>query len=202
MPFCNDYVNRFIDILRGQSFSVPTTLNFALVPGKGKWAASTAYALNDLVVPSTDNRRIYKCTTAGTSSGSEPSWTTTNGATVSDGTVVWTEQSTALNAGTFAEAAGGGYSRASKAASLAELSGTQGVGTTAASSGATGKSSNNTAIKWGPFTADTGVMIGVVVIDNLSRNVCWTTFASPKQAGLGVEVQFDPDKFSVEMLAG
>lgn len=54
------------------------------------WAASTAYSLGDLVIPTTPNGYKYKVTTAGTSDGSEPTWPTTLGATVADGTVVWT----------------------------------------------------------------------------------------------------------------
>ena len=67
------------------------------------WAATTAYnATFDpsnrtesgqkrvLVQPTTNNGYIYQCTTAGTSGGSEPTWPTTIGNTVADGTVTWT----------------------------------------------------------------------------------------------------------------
>ena len=54
------------------------------------WIASTGYILNDTVVPSTPNGHYYKCTTAGSSDVSEPTWTT-DGSTVSDGSVVWTD---------------------------------------------------------------------------------------------------------------
>ena len=54
------------------------------------WAVSTAYVLDDLVKPSTDNGYVYKCTTAGTSGGSAPAWTTGIGDTITDNTVVWT----------------------------------------------------------------------------------------------------------------
>jgi hypothetical protein len=54
------------------------------------WAATTAYSLGARVEPTTPNTYVYECTTAGTSSGSEPTWPTTVGNTVSDGTVVWT----------------------------------------------------------------------------------------------------------------
>jgi hypothetical protein len=42
------------------------------------------------VTPITKNGRKYICTTAGTSSASEPSWPTTIGNTVVDGTATWT----------------------------------------------------------------------------------------------------------------
>jgi hypothetical protein len=53
------------------------------------WAATTAYSADDIVIPTTPNGHKYKCTTGGTSSGTEPtSWPATS--TQSDGTVVWT----------------------------------------------------------------------------------------------------------------
>ncbi|QOZ25285.1 hypothetical protein [Bradyrhizobium sp. CCBAU 51753] len=54
---------------------------------------SHAYALNDIVrptSPSATNKYSYKCTTAGTSGGSEPSWTTTKGNTTTSGTATFT----------------------------------------------------------------------------------------------------------------
>ncbi len=62
------------------------------------WAASTAYtvrqardaATGSVVKPTTLNDRHFKCTTAGTSGSSEPTWNTTIGGTTSDGTVTWT----------------------------------------------------------------------------------------------------------------
>lgn len=62
------------------------------------WAATTAYTVrvvNDantgsVVKPDTFNDRHFKCTTAGTSAGSEPAWNLTIGGTTNDGSVVWT----------------------------------------------------------------------------------------------------------------
>jgi len=59
------------------------------------WTGTTAYVLNYRVVPSTRNGYVYIVTTAGTSSGSAPSWPTTVGNTVTDGTVAWTCEATA-----------------------------------------------------------------------------------------------------------
>lgn len=60
------------------------------------WAATTAYAEDDIVVP-TDPRESLglqmRCTTAGTSGGTEPTWVTTEATTVNDGTAVWTAES-------------------------------------------------------------------------------------------------------------
>ena len=55
------------------------------------WAANTAYAVGDVVKATTYNSHSYKCTVAGTSHATtEPTWSTTNGATQTDGTVTWT----------------------------------------------------------------------------------------------------------------
>ncbi len=57
------------------------------------WQASTVYSVGDFVIPTVANARYYKCTTAGTSDASEPTWPT-NGSTVADATVVWTDMGT------------------------------------------------------------------------------------------------------------
>lgn len=60
-----------------------------------QWAATTAYVVGDLrrqlAAPAVDSERVFRCTTAGTSGGAEPTWTITKGGTTNDGSVVWTE---------------------------------------------------------------------------------------------------------------
>lgn len=76
-----------------EATSNPGVDNIVLTPtdNLADWAATTAYSLGDRVEPTTPNTYVYECTTAGTSSGSEPTWPTTPvGSTVADGTVVWT----------------------------------------------------------------------------------------------------------------
>lgn len=54
------------------------------------WGASRAYALGDIVRPTSPNGWWYECTVAGTSGASEPTWSTTEGGTLTDGTATWT----------------------------------------------------------------------------------------------------------------
>ena len=54
------------------------------------WAATTAFGVGAVVAPDTPNGFLYKVSTQGVSGGGEPSWPTTVGNTVTDGTVVWT----------------------------------------------------------------------------------------------------------------
>lgn len=64
------------------------------------WQASTAYTatlardarIGSIVKPITQNFYWQRCTTAGTSGGSEPTWPTTVDSTTNDNTVVWTTQ--------------------------------------------------------------------------------------------------------------
>jgi len=89
-------ISNLIDLICG--LGTPTAWNNANArigvgdgdEGAPTWAASTAYAVGDKVVPTTKNGNIYECTTAGTSGTTEPTWPTTEGATVTDGSVVWT----------------------------------------------------------------------------------------------------------------
>ena len=60
------------------------------------WYASTSYLQSQVIIPSnrlaSDNQQhSYRCSTAGTSGGSEPVWPVATGATIADGTVVWRE---------------------------------------------------------------------------------------------------------------
>ena len=56
------------------------------------WAASTAFSVGDIRRATTDQASglFFRCTTAGTSGSSEPSWPTDIGSTVTDNTCVWT----------------------------------------------------------------------------------------------------------------
>jgi hypothetical protein len=56
----------------------------------GTWVGSTVTALGAYIKPTVANTYYYKCTTAGTTAGSQPTWGTTIGGTTTDGTVTWT----------------------------------------------------------------------------------------------------------------
>lgn len=53
------------------------------------WAASTVKSVGDYVLPTTSNGYVYKCTVAGTTGATQPTWPTTLSSTVVDGTVTW-----------------------------------------------------------------------------------------------------------------
>lgn len=68
-----------------------SSANYAAVPA---WAASTAYTVGQFIKPVTvpaNTAYVYRCTTAGTSGGTEPaSWSTANNSTTASGTAVFT----------------------------------------------------------------------------------------------------------------
>lgn len=159
---------------RGQSNAFPATRYVGLiVASAGQSPRSTSVALNSYTVPATLNGRLYKCTTAGTTGSGEPAWPTTAGGTVSDGGAVWTEQTTALYGGTIPEGSATGYARVAVASTLANWSGTQGAGTTVASSGSTGQISNNNAISFAQVTTSLGLVVGFCLWDALTSGNCW-----------------------------
>jgi len=69
-------------LLQGSVFTAPTAPD--------DWVTETAYVLTDFAKPILENDYWYECTTAGTTAVPEPTWPTTVGETVSDGTAVWT----------------------------------------------------------------------------------------------------------------
>ena len=56
------------------------------------WAASTAFSVGDIRRATTEQASglFFRCTTAGTSASSQPSWPTDIGSTITDNTCVWT----------------------------------------------------------------------------------------------------------------
>lgn len=81
-----------LDGTNGYVFDTPTTYKQISTTSTQVWTASTVYALTTVRRPTVDNGFVYVVTTAGTSSGTQPTWPTTAGNTVTDGSVVWTCQ--------------------------------------------------------------------------------------------------------------
>lgn len=74
----------------GTVLSTPVSAVTAANSWAQVWAGSTAYLVGQIVRPTTGNGFVYLVNTAGTSAVGEPSWPTTIGQTVTDGTVQWT----------------------------------------------------------------------------------------------------------------
>lgn len=61
------------------------------------WAAATAYAKHAVITPTVGNTRWYRALNAGTSHATtQPTWSTTVGATITDNTITWVCQDSAL----------------------------------------------------------------------------------------------------------
>ena len=65
-------------------------LTAALTPAV--WVKTTAYPLNSLVRPTTANGHYYRCTQAGTSSATQPTWPITFWGTVTDSGAIWRQE--------------------------------------------------------------------------------------------------------------
>ncbi|MFM2089686.1 MAG: hypothetical protein RLZZ127_175 [Planctomycetota bacterium] len=171
--------NKLVDaLLRAQALGAPATFHVGLIVasrGRSNNVRSTSVSVGDTIIPATPNGRIYRCTTGGTTGASEPTWPTTDNGTVNDGTAVWTEATAFLDAGTITEAAGGSYARVAVTSSLANWAGTQGAGTTVASTGTGGQTSNNAAITYPAPTANWGTVFGFVLYDASSGGNAWLT---------------------------
>lgn len=137
------------------------------------WAASHAYSAGAYVIPSTfgsisgEQGKIFKCTTAGTSGSSEPTWVNTEGGTNSDGTVVWTEVSTLFQTGTFtgAEISGNNYARVAVTANATNFP--------AASAAEPAVLQNGTAITFPSPSADWGLAVGFILADASTAGNIW-----------------------------
>jgi hypothetical protein len=68
------------------------TISYPTSGSTYNWHASSPYTTGQIIIDPAGH--IQKCTTGGTSGGSQPSWsdTTTGGGTTADGSVVWTDQ--------------------------------------------------------------------------------------------------------------
>lgn len=181
MNLTNFAENKIVDALRrGQPLGAPATLHYALLTStRGPRANTTAYALNDTIsVVANDGKiHLYKCTTAGTSAAAQGSlYAGTYDENVTDGTAVFAEQGPELDDGTaLVQANYVDYARVAVTASLANFSGTQGAGTTVASTGTSGQTSNNAAITFpAPGVGSTANYVwGRAIYDAASGGNAW-----------------------------
>ncbi|RMG33229.1 MAG: prepilin-type N-terminal cleavage/methylation domain-containing protein [Planctomycetota bacterium] len=93
----------------GVKFHGPGSLLNVPAQKLAKWRAGTAYSVGDVVVPLSNTAGtaglLYRCVVAGVSGGTEPSWPTSAGGSVADGTAAWQAQAmAAAHAGTVSEA--------------------------------------------------------------------------------------------------
>lgn len=104
------------------------------------------------------------------------------------------------NAAGGVEVAGGGYARVALASSLAAISGTQGPGTTVASSGTAGRISNNVALTYPAPTANWGTAVAMETMDALAlgtgNRLFWASLGAAKTINSGAL----PPSFSANSL--
>jgi hypothetical protein len=115
-----------------------------------------------------------------------------NGATAAAGTgpaTLYVALLTAApsDAGGGTEVSGGSYARVAVTSSLANWAGTQGAGTTTASSGTSGTTSNNNAITFPAPTANWGVVTHAAIYDASSGGnlVAWSALSASKTVNNG-----------------
>ena len=73
----------------GATVSSPTLTTTAANSWGTTWVTATAKVLGQIIKPVTGNTYLYAVVVAGTTGGSEPTWPTTVGTTVTDGGVTW-----------------------------------------------------------------------------------------------------------------
>lgn len=173
---------------------------------KGIWTASTSYSVGDIVVPHANmtgaGGKLLRCTTAGTSGTNNALAVPNPGSTLTDNTVTWTAIATipALNQHYFAlfttnptdaaggtEVTGGSYARVAYAATLANWAGTQSSGSTTASTGTGGTTSNNNTITFPAPTANWGTITGMAIFDSLTGGnmIAWSPLTNNKTVNNG-----------------
>lgn len=154
-----------------------------LTINKGLRANTTAYVTGDCIsltptggAGGDTNQHLYRCTTSGTSSGSQPAtYLGVDGEVITDGTAVFTELSPVLKTGTgfpagLAEATGGSYARVKIEAgtypALTDFAATQGGST--ASTGTTATTSNSNAVTFPTSSAAWGIVGAYEIRDQLT----------------------------------
>jgi hypothetical protein len=99
------------------------------------------------------------------------------------------------------EVSGNNYARASVAASLANFAGTQGAGSTSASSGATGTTSNNNSITFPTPSGTWGTVVAFGIFDaaNGGNLLFWGALSISKTINQGDTVTFPASSLSLQI---
>lgn len=186
--------NKIIDhMFKATPFTAPAVMAVALFTvNKGQRANSTAYVTTDYVwLTANDGKtHIYKCTTAGSTAAAQGTlYPGTANEVITDGTAVFTEQSSQFdaNALTALEVSAGGYARAANNPSAtANWLNTQGTAS-GASTGAGGTTSNQNAITFGTPSASWGVVAAIGIYDAASAGnlLYWGYMTTPKTINNG-----------------
>lgn len=105
------------------------------------------------------------------------------------------------DAGGGTEVAGGSYARVAVARSLSAFSGTQGPGTTTASTGTGGRVSNNAPITFATATANWGTITHVAVMDAATGGaiVAWGALAVPQAVNTGQVFEMLADQLGLTL---
>lgn len=186
----------------------PLALYAALfVANKGARLNSQAYSTGDVIsltanggVGGDTKQHLYRCTTAGSTAGSQSGYLGAPGEVITDGSAVFTELSSVIDTNTgfpagLTEVSGGSYARvkinAGAYPALTDWAGTQSAGSTAASSGSGGTTSNNNSITFPAPTANWATgnaqIVAVFLFDALTGGslVGWGPLSIPKTINNG-----------------
>jgi len=205
MSMTNYWENRVADLLkRGQpitmdggktiSVSAPINIHYALGVVDHRRENSLVVELNDTVAVNTAaGWKLYQVTAgAGALAVAQPSYPGVNDEVIVDGAATLTEQYTNIENGTaFIEPAGADYARVAVECNMTNFSGTQGAGTTAASSGTDATIENNVDVTF-PDAPTEAYTTGFIFMfgwfdEAVAGNLCErnTLSAGPIQIGLG-----------------
>lgn len=161
-------------------------------------ANSTAYSLGDRIMLGTSDLNVYECTTAGTTAGSPPAFTTTIAGSTTDGTAVFLTclqgmpkrpvyaalfTAAPSDAGGGTEATGGSYARVAVQPLDANWSGV---------SATTGLTDNVAAITFPAATASWGTITHMAIMDRLTGGnmLFWGALTTSKAVGSGDTFSF------------
>lgn len=137
------------------SFTMPTVyLALLKVRDQSNNLRSTSVSVGDFTIPATPNGHLYRCTTAGTTGSGEPTWPTTSGGTVTDGTAVWTEHTPSLQSATnIPECVYTGYARQAASGTFGAASGGSDTTTSVISWPVNTGGTTDNVVGWASFDA-------------------------------------------------